>query len=672
MKIFSIRTTNNKSINNAAEKRSGLSFGAMKKHEFDGIDFAVVEKYKAPIEKFNSNDDLQKWAGEKINNIKNQDYGGRLETTQIGRSLILKQWFEHLANNRYSNTQSLIILSFITRDLKPNNDVLPPVLNNSILRETINEADKNIRQNNYEKKLIEKQTSDEIKKLKESGISTAEIKEKIKTLKKENKLKSWEPYLFDFNKKYTNKLQAHYLKDTVITEQDSKWIVIPSKENNPLGFSENVKMLQTLSHKNWCTKTTNALPYLQRGDFHIYFENGQPKLGVRFIHGRIEEIQGELNNDIIPNKYFELLKNYIEENSLELKIHAQDQIDNAEIKKEMYAKIQNELKQEIEDNNVEAIMNYFEIECKKDKDGRLIISEYKQPDKYNFADIGIDENRLFEKIYKIEGDADFKDSDVTNLGNLHSIEGDALFKDSKIYNLGNLSYIGGDANFKKSQLTNLCNLQEINGNAYFTDSNIKNLNHLKSIGGCAIFKKSNVTDTGDLESIGGNANFTDSKIKSLKNIKYIGGNTDFSQSSVITLGKLEVIGGNVNFSKSDVETSDNLRVIKGDANFMYSNIKSLYRLEEIGGNAYFMFSYLLYLGNLKTIGNDADFRNCIIKDINNLKDIGGNANFRYSNIDNIKNLEHVGGVVYLNNESKLSKEDFNNVKVDGGISKMEY
>lgn len=42
-----------------------VSFGAMKKKEFEGIDLAVVQKFKAPIEKFNSNIDLQNWAKEK-------------------------------------------------------------------------------------------------------------------------------------------------------------------------------------------------------------------------------------------------------------------------------------------------------------------------------------------------------------------------------------------------------------------------------------------------------------------------------------------------------------------------------------------------------------------------------------------------------------------------------
>ena len=42
-----------------------ISFGAMKKTMFDGIDLAVIQKFSAPIEKFNSNEDLQDWANEK-------------------------------------------------------------------------------------------------------------------------------------------------------------------------------------------------------------------------------------------------------------------------------------------------------------------------------------------------------------------------------------------------------------------------------------------------------------------------------------------------------------------------------------------------------------------------------------------------------------------------------
>ena len=36
--------------------------------QFSGMDLACVEKFKAPIEKFNINDDLQEWAKKGIKN----------------------------------------------------------------------------------------------------------------------------------------------------------------------------------------------------------------------------------------------------------------------------------------------------------------------------------------------------------------------------------------------------------------------------------------------------------------------------------------------------------------------------------------------------------------------------------------------------------------------------
>ena len=50
-----------------------VSFSAMKKAEFSGIDLFVVNKFKAPVEKFNSNEDLQNWCKEKIDEIRKKD-----------------------------------------------------------------------------------------------------------------------------------------------------------------------------------------------------------------------------------------------------------------------------------------------------------------------------------------------------------------------------------------------------------------------------------------------------------------------------------------------------------------------------------------------------------------------------------------------------------------------
>ena len=83
-----------------------ISFGAMKKKEFSGIDLAVIQKFSAPIEKFNSNEDLQNWADEKVQEILNKDFGGRSEETKIQRKAMLKEWSDYVLdeNDAYKKT----------------------------------------------------------------------------------------------------------------------------------------------------------------------------------------------------------------------------------------------------------------------------------------------------------------------------------------------------------------------------------------------------------------------------------------------------------------------------------------------------------------------------------------------------------------------------------------
>ena len=53
----------------------------MKKNQFSGIDLLVINKFKAPIEKFNTEDDLQDWCEGKVNTITQKDYKGRQRET---------------------------------------------------------------------------------------------------------------------------------------------------------------------------------------------------------------------------------------------------------------------------------------------------------------------------------------------------------------------------------------------------------------------------------------------------------------------------------------------------------------------------------------------------------------------------------------------------------------
>ena len=559
----------------------------MKKSEFKGIDLAVVQKFKAPIEKFNSDDDLQNWAGEQAKAIADNDFGGRHEETEIQRKALLGEWSDYVLdeNNAYKKTTALLILNAITKYLEPDNDNIPPVLNKGVLADCIDEIDKNTKNN--------------------------------------------PKYQFDLNKMYQNKLRTFYMDDieTDTGETATKWVVIPSAKHDPKNFKANVEKLMVFSHKTWCTKSSNAEPYLWQGDFHVYLENGKPKLGIRFVEEEIKEIQGEQNNNKIPLKYLDIIQKHISENKLKLTTDAKKEIKSAKAIKTEIKKIKKDLKEAIKKNDVKKIYNYFGKKVEEDKDGYLTISKYGQPSEdYTFKDLGIDENKLLEKVKRIEADADFSNSQATDLRNLETIGWCANFRNSQVVDLRNLKSIGMDADFRNSQVTNLENLKTIGRDAYFNNSQITNLENLKTIGRDAYFSNSQVVDLRSLEYIRGDADFSHSQVTNLKNLNSIGKSADFSNSQAIDLRNLKSIGEFANFS--------------------HSRVTDLRSLKSIGEGAIFSYSKVIDLRNLRSIGMSADFS--------------------HSQVANISKLKLVKDNVFIKN-SPLTIEDFKNTKIGGSL-----
>ena len=109
----------------------GISFGAMKKPQFSGFDLLVVNKFKAPIEKFNTNDDLQNWCKEQIDELSKKDLKGRQAETTTQREATFKEWSDYVLkkNDAYTNSIALLILDGILKDINPDNDTEIPPLN---------------------------------------------------------------------------------------------------------------------------------------------------------------------------------------------------------------------------------------------------------------------------------------------------------------------------------------------------------------------------------------------------------------------------------------------------------------------------------------------------------------------------------------------------------------
>ena len=120
--IFGINISNNYRYNVGTNsyhlsplKCDTVSFGALKKSKFSGIDLVVVNKFYAPIQKFNSNDDFQNWCKSKVDEIMQKDYKARSQEAVTQRKAMLKEWFNYVQNENdaYNPAIQLLILDGI-------------------------------------------------------------------------------------------------------------------------------------------------------------------------------------------------------------------------------------------------------------------------------------------------------------------------------------------------------------------------------------------------------------------------------------------------------------------------------------------------------------------------------------------------------------------------------
>ena len=450
--------------------------------------------------------------------------------------------------------------------------------------------------------------------------------------------------------------------DGVDTYGKGKWIKFEGKNTNPEEYLKNASELAALVQDTpWCTKQL-ASSQLAEGDFYVFVDNtGKPHIAVKTRGDTIDEVRGIKNGNAqeLEEEYRDVAISFLENNKdiengkewLEKEewnkrlIEYARKIDNGEFKVEDVPKfIEDYLKKDYrnqggENSNKKALKDRLE----KIKG---VVAEYYScsEEEITFGDVNFAETQLTTVPYKIIfGDADFRGSQIKNLGSLRSIGGNADFRDLQVEDMGSLRSIGGSANFKYSQIKSLGLLESIGGNADFRDSQVEDMGSLRSIGGDAYITGPKIKSLGLLESIGGNADFYDLQVEDMGSLRSIGGDADFGRSQVKSLGLLESIGGYAYFGGSRVEDLGSLRSIGGDANFERSQVKSLGLLESIGGNAYITGQKIKSLGLLESIGGYACFGGSQVEDLGSLRSIGGSANFKYSQIKRLGLLENIGG-----------------------------
>ena len=674
---------------NNIQTQNNMSFQAMKKSQFSGIDRFVVDKYKLPIEKFNDMGDFFTYCDNEVEDLKNKDFSGRQKETQVQRKEMLKEWFDYVTNENdaYTKPIELMILKGITGKLKPREDKLPPVLNKGVLAETV------------------EQTKNELEKNPKAQL--------------------------DFDKNYRSNLQKGITDNYGVADDYSGWIVIPSKKHDAENFEANVEKLKTLSHPNWCTKSFNAEPYLRQGDFHVYLENGKPALGVRFSGDRIVEIQGPKNDRKIPLRYYNMIDYFKQYN---LSQCAEEEIDDLRKTK---SRVSRRFPKGIENYSTQEIFKKSGIKCKQDEDGLLIISELKNPySDMSFWDIGANLNNMLKDVKEIEGDADFYGADT--FGSIRKIGGYANIYHTGVNSIGNLEYVAGGvaySEYNKGQKQVLEDLKPrmvnyIHKNIFpdgienYSTKQILETFEMKckeDKSGMLIIDKYkqpvesyiSFTDLGvnennllkDVKEIKDLANFRGSNATSLGSVKKTGGGVILYGSDIEDISSLEYADWNISYDPLTMKISqkdiDNVKQRTRDT-FMKEHFPKgveNYSTQEILG-AFDIKSRKVLFGknrgklvvshyrspknpnlNLKLMGIDEDkmfkdiveikkdavFQDTNVTDLGSVEKIGKDAYFLHSKVKNIENLKYVGeNVVY--GSSPLKENDFSNVTIKGKLA----
>lgn len=224
---------------------------------------------------------------------------------------------------------------------------------------------------------------------------------------------------------YTHRLRDNLLMDLGLSDNESVWVKIPSLAHDPAHKEKNIAMLETLSCKNWCTRSSvdKAEDALTDGDFYIYLERDksnlwEPLVGMTTSRGKLDQIQGTENNNIVPLNLVNEIKTYIKDHNIKCHSGIIDEgpkASQAIMISDKLSEIDPELKKSfakvIKENNDIGMFKYLGVKTEQLEDGTLKIGTYKPSYNMNansgisipYSMFGLNEDELLRNVKVING-----------------------------------------------------------------------------------------------------------------------------------------------------------------------------------------------------------------------------------------------------------------------------
>ncbi len=203
-----------------------------------------------------------------------------------------------------------VIWEGINYGIRENNRHIPPPFNADVLDRTIDYFQNDIKP---EERGLKAQSIKYFSKVYNSMLIDSLLTDIIKNPKYSNYK------IYDSDGKEIDKSKLNS-----VNELGGIWIKIPSLKRAKTYDKQSINALEVLSHENWCTRTreNKAKTALEAGSFYIYlkkepFNSGYdirtPEIAITSSNGKIERIQGQLNNNDIPQDKIDLILKFLSE-----------------------------------------------------------------------------------------------------------------------------------------------------------------------------------------------------------------------------------------------------------------------------------------------------------------------------------------------------------------------
>ena len=226
---------------------------------------------------------------------------------------------------------------------------------------------------------------------------------------------------------YTHRLRDNLLMQMGKSGDKPVWIKIPSIAHDKMNKEQNIAALEILSSKNWCTRSSvdKAEAALQDGDFYIYLKRGkselwEPLIGMTSAKGKIDQIQGVENNNIITLNLVDEVKSFIQANKLQCHSGIIDEGPKARQAIMISEKLNETLPdvkpsysfaRAIKENDSATVFKFLNIPVKQLDDGMLEIGTYRPSYSLNsksgisvpYSMFGLDEDLLLQNVKVING-----------------------------------------------------------------------------------------------------------------------------------------------------------------------------------------------------------------------------------------------------------------------------